>query len=320
MGFVKVVKNKAYFKRFQVKFRRRRQGLTDYQQRHKLIRQAKNKYNTPKYRLIVRFTNTDVICQIAYAKIRGDHIMTAAYSHELPRYGLTVGLTNYAAAYATGLLLARRHLTTSGLSKRYVGKEKVTGEHWTYGEEEEEGVVPYASGPKPFKALLDVGLTRTTRGARVFAALKGAADGGLEIPHSPSRFTGYDVKKETLDTKKFRRHLMGGHVSDYMKKLQKDDPEKYKKQFSQYITAKVEPAGLEALYTKVHAAIRENPRKEKKAKKFTGKPKSFARPRKSLAQRKGTVAQKKVFAKKQLSLQLAAAATAKAAHDAANPQ
>jgi len=35
-------------------------------------------------------------------------ILCAAYSHELPRYGVKVGLTNYAAAYCTGLLLARR--------------------------------------------------------------------------------------------------------------------------------------------------------------------------------------------------------------------
>ena len=46
--------------------------------------------------------------QIAYAKIEGDHIVAAAYSHELPKYGIPVGLTNYAAAYCTGLLLARR--------------------------------------------------------------------------------------------------------------------------------------------------------------------------------------------------------------------
>lgn len=46
--------------------------------------------------------------QIAYAKIEGDMIVCAAYSHELPKYGITVGLTNYAAAYCTGLLLARR--------------------------------------------------------------------------------------------------------------------------------------------------------------------------------------------------------------------
>lgn len=46
--------------------------------------------------------------QIAYAKIEGDAIVCAAYSHELPRYGISVGLTNYAAAYCTGLLVARR--------------------------------------------------------------------------------------------------------------------------------------------------------------------------------------------------------------------
>lgn len=49
-----------------------------------------------------------IFLQIAYAKIEGDMIVCAAYSHELPKYGVTVGLTNYAAAYCTGLLLARR--------------------------------------------------------------------------------------------------------------------------------------------------------------------------------------------------------------------
>jgi large subunit ribosomal protein L5e len=58
--------------------------------------------------MIVRFTNKDIVCQIAYAKIEGDVVVCAAYSHELPRYGVKVGLTNYAAAYCTGLLLARR--------------------------------------------------------------------------------------------------------------------------------------------------------------------------------------------------------------------
>lgn len=51
--------------------------------------------------------------QIAYAKIEGDMIVCAAYSHELPKYGISVGLTNYAAAYCTGLLLARRVRTLS---------------------------------------------------------------------------------------------------------------------------------------------------------------------------------------------------------------
>ncbi|VDN31459.1 unnamed protein product [Cylicostephanus goldi] len=64
MGLVKVLKNKAYIKRFQVKVKRRRQGKTDYQARKKLTVQDKNKYGMPKYRLIVRFTNKDVIAQV----------------------------------------------------------------------------------------------------------------------------------------------------------------------------------------------------------------------------------------------------------------
>lgn len=70
--------------------------------------QDKNKYNTPKYRMIVRITNKDIVCQIAYPMIEGDHVVCSAYAHELPKYGVKVGLTNYAAAYCTGLLLARR--------------------------------------------------------------------------------------------------------------------------------------------------------------------------------------------------------------------
>lgn len=46
--------------------------------------------------------------QIAYSRIVGDIIICAAYSSELPNYGVKVGLTNYAAAYCTGLLVARR--------------------------------------------------------------------------------------------------------------------------------------------------------------------------------------------------------------------
>uniref|UniRef100_A0A8C8XCA0 Large ribosomal subunit protein uL18 n=1 Tax=Panthera leo TaxID=9689 RepID=A0A8C8XCA0_PANLE len=96
MGFVKVIKNKAYFKRYQVKFRRRQEVKTDYYARKCLVIQDKNKYNTPKYR-IFRVSNRDIICQIVYARIEGNMIVCAAYAHELPKYGVKVGLTSYAA-------------------------------------------------------------------------------------------------------------------------------------------------------------------------------------------------------------------------------
>ena len=66
MAVAKAIKTKAYFKRFQVKFRRRREGKTDYRNRKFLNMQDKNKYNTPKYRLIVRISNKDVCAQVRH--------------------------------------------------------------------------------------------------------------------------------------------------------------------------------------------------------------------------------------------------------------
>ncbi|RWW56050.1 hypothetical protein BHE74_00037254, partial [Ensete ventricosum] len=57
-AFVKALKTKAYFKRYQVKYKRRRAGKTDYRARIRLINQDKNKYNTPKYRFLVRFVSS----------------------------------------------------------------------------------------------------------------------------------------------------------------------------------------------------------------------------------------------------------------------
>jgi large subunit ribosomal protein L5e len=84
-------------------------------------------------------------------------------------------LTNYASAYATGLLLARRLLKKLKLDKVYDGVKKVDGAE--YNVESVEGQ------PGAFQCFLDVGLARTTTGAKVFAAMKGAVDGGLNIPH-----------------------------------------------------------------------------------------------------------------------------------------
>jgi len=258
MGFVKVVKNKAYFKRFQVKFKRRREGRTDYYARKRLIVQDKNKYNTPKYRMIVRVTNRDIITQIAYARIEGDVIICAAYSHELARYGVKVGLTNYAAAYCTGLLLARRLLKKLGLDGIYEGQKEVNGDY--FGVEEAPGQ------PKPFHAVLDVGLYRTTTGARIFGALKGAADGGLDIPHSEKRFPGWDNEGKELNAEVHRKHIMGLHVSEYMSNLLDEDEAAFKRQFSRFIKEGITADSLESTYKKAHNAIRANPEPLKKTK------------------------------------------------------
>lgn len=286
MGFVKVVKNKQYFKRFQVKFKRRREGKTDYYARKRLIAQDKNKYNTPKYRLVVRLSNRDITCQIAYSRIEGDKIMCAAYSHELPRYGVKVGLTNYAAAYCTGLLLARRLLKQLGLDTLYEGATEVTGEEYN--------VEAVDDGPGAFRCYLDVGLNRTTTGARVFAAMKGAVDGGLNIPHSTKRFPGYDAESKSFNAEVHRTHIMGQHVADYMRSLEDEDPEAFKRQFSQYIKLGITADQIENIYKNAHAGIRADPALEKKEPKAPpAKKKRWNRAKLTLAERKNRVAQKK---------------------------
>lgn len=238
-------------------FKRRREGKTDYRARVRLINQDKNKYNTPKYRFVVRFTNKDIIAQIVSASIAGDMVLASAYARELPHYGLEVGLTNYASAYCTGLLLARRVLKKLEMDEEYVGNVEATGDDYS---------VEPAESRRPFRALLDVGLIRTTTGNRVFGALKGALDGGLDIPHSEKRFAGFSKDDKQLDPEVHRKYIYGGHVAAYMRTLNEDEPERYQSHFSEYIKRGIDAENIEELYKKVHAAIRADPTQKKSEK------------------------------------------------------
>merc|ERR1719281_382399 len=82
--------------------------------------------------------------------------------------------------------------------------------------------------------------------------MKGASDGGLNVPHKTKRFPGYtkgkkvevtgkkgkvtETKQEeaTFDAKVHRDRIFGGHVTSYMNKLKKEDAGAFKRQFSQW--------------------------------------------------------------------------------------
>merc|ERR1711871_793397 len=217
-------------KRFQVKYKRRREGKTDYYARKRPVTQDKNKFGTPKYRFVVRFTSKDIICQVVSSKIKGDICHAAAYAHELPRYGLSVGLTNYSAAYCVGLLCARRLLTKYGLADKFEGTEEVTAEFEDCfvlnNEDEEEGV-------SAFHANLDVGLKRTTLGSKIFSEMK---------------FYGYDPDEKSYDAESNRERILGGHVAEYMTSLQEEEPEEYEEKFKKYIEAGIDADNMEETY------------------------------------------------------------------------
>jgi len=252
----KFTKNKSYFKKYQVQKRRRRSGKTDFQARRKMIKQNKNKYNNRKYRLIVRISNQRIMCQVAYATMTGDKIVAAASSSDLKAFGIPVGLKNYAAAYATGLLIARRCLKKFGQDQMIKGKEELDGEDYHVEEEDTE--------QRPFKCILDLGIRRTCVGSRVWGALKGAADGGLHVPHEAKNFPGYTPAEDKggesqYDAETHKEKIMGTHVKEYMEMMQEDDSTKYEAHFSKYIENDIDAEKVEEMYEEAHAKIRENP-------------------------------------------------------------
>lgn len=282
MGFVKITKKKSYFKRFQVKFRRRREAKTDYAARRSMVKQDLNKYDTKKYRLVVRTTNRKVICQVIYSNVSGDMCMAQATSTEMKRWGMTAGLTSYMAAYATGLLVARRLLQKLKMDQVFKGAEELGGSPYDVSVDPKA----LAGDKRPFKCVLDIGLVSTSTGNRVFGALKGACDGGLHVPHSTKRFPGYRVDKDaapvvkkgqqgtqnpskkgvaTYDADEHETRIFGGHVQEYYDKLQSDDPVGFKRQFSQW-KACLDKAGcnISELMDKVHEGILANPAHDKK--------------------------------------------------------
>merc|ERR1719240_430109 len=187
--------------------------------------------------------------------------MCHADSTQLEKYGLKVGLKNYAAGYCVGLLLARRVLDKVGLADAFEGQKEPDGEEFHVEDD-------YDGDRRPFKAILDIGLKRTTVGSKVFSVLKGAADGGLHIPHSTKKFPGYKPasgeEQGEYDADFHKQRIFGGHMGEHMESLKEEDEQEYEKVYSSYIEAGVDCDDLEELYEKVHEAIREDPAHEKK--------------------------------------------------------
>lgn len=315
MPFVKVQKNKSYFKRFQVKFRRRREGKTDYYQRKRLIVQRKNKYNTAKWRFVVRRTNNQIVCQVVWSTIVGDRVKCEASSTELKRFGLTAGLTNYSAAYCTGLLCSKRLLktidaentkkgvTTAPLSKTFDLINEADGNFVNIEDLRNSKNIEQ----RPFTCFLDLGLVRATVGNRVFGAVKGAIDGGLNIPCKEKIFPHIRDAKEGKTKKAgkpanqsktpHRDRIFGKHVQDYMELLRKS-PEKFTKHFSNWdkCLKANKVTKLEDLYKKVHAEIRKNPDRVKSTRPRTQRLKAADR----LKRRDGTNKHKGIGGKEYL--------------------
>jgi large subunit ribosomal protein L18 len=160
-----------------------------------------------KPRLVVRGTLKNIIVQVVAAKPHGDEVLVSAHSRELLRnYGWKAPRGNLPAAYLTGLLC---------------------------------GLKAKARGIK--EAVLDIGLHSPTKGARVFAALKGVLDAGLNVPHGEEKLP--DEKR-----------IQGVHIAQYAKMLS-TSTERYMVAFSKYLENKIPPESLPEHFAEVKKAI-----------------------------------------------------------------
>ncbi|KAI4293204.1 large subunit ribosomal protein L5e [Pancytospora philotis] len=273
---------RSYQCNFEVKRRRRREGKTDYKHRTNMLRQDCTKIGAVKSRLVVRITNTKVICAVIKAYMDGDRVVAYADSSELKRYGVDFGLTNYFAAYATGLLCGRRALVNNDLDKIYEPQTNV-GEYQLTEDIEGER--------RAYKVFLDIGLARSSTGANVFAACKGASDSGLHVPHSEKRFFGYTEEKG-LNAKALRDRIYLKSVVSYMQKLQSEDSDAYNRQFSGYIAKGIKPEDIEGKLDACLKAIVADPTPAPKERKADAKHFNAVVQRLTLEQRKAAVAAK----------------------------
>lgn len=86
-------------------------------------------------------------------------------------------------------------------------------------------------------AVADIGLFTSAKGARVFYVIKGAIDAGLEVPMGD---VGLDESR-----------LKGVHIAEYAKKLEAENPEKFKRLFSRYISRGLHPKDLPSHFEEV---------------------------------------------------------------------
>ena len=93
----------AHNARYHVKFRRRREGKTDYRQRLRLL-----KSGSP--RLAVRHSLNYVTVQLIEYVPEGDHVVFTYSSKNLKKMGWPFGMSNAPASYLTGYIAGKESL------------------------------------------------------------------------------------------------------------------------------------------------------------------------------------------------------------------
>ncbi len=136
-----------------------------------------------KPRLIIRKTNKQIILQIAEYTPNGDKIICGVNSNILKKAGWKYSCNNLPACYLAGLFLGKKALAK-----------------------------------KVDKAILDAGLQTLVPGSRIYAALKGVIDSGMNIPVSNKIFPSQERLSGAHITAFFSTNKNPTQFSAYKKK------------------------------------------------------------------------------------------------------
>ena len=172
-------------------------------------------------RVVTRASLKHINVQVIEATPTGDKVIASANSQELKKYKWQAACGNVPSAYLTGLLC---------------------------------GVRAVDKGVK--KAVADIGLHQPTKGARIFASLRGFVDTGVEVPHSMEKLP--DEKR-----------LVGQHIANYAKDMASSDTQLFEKTFSKYLKSNLSPEKIpeyfNATKTNIVASLsKEKPKRRKK--------------------------------------------------------
>lgn len=144
-------------------------------------------------RLVVRRSNRAIIMQIIEYSENGDKILASVTSRELRKLGWEPR-SNLPTAYLTGLLLAKK---------------------WSKSD-----------------VALDIGLYKPVKGSIIFAAAKGAQDGGVKV-------------RGEIEIDEAR--LSGAHIENYAKE--------HKEKFSDYAKANFDAASMKSRFEAMKSSI-----------------------------------------------------------------
>ena len=128
-----------------------------------------------KIRLVIRKSLKHLVLQLVEYSAGGDKIITSYNTKSLEKLGWKYSKKNLSAAYLGGLMIGKT-----------------------------------AQSKNIKEAILDCGLQTSVKGSRIYAALKGAIDAGLNVP----------CNKDILPSEE---RLAGKHIIEYLGKIKGKD-------------------------------------------------------------------------------------------------